>query len=63
MQVFYENTFLNQILGFFEKRKRRNGLFLFVDKQEWQQSKKCNIIKRKMSRSKIPTITLQLQPR
>jgi hypothetical protein len=32
----HENTFLNQIMGWFERSKRRNGLFLFVDKQEWR---------------------------
>jgi hypothetical protein len=32
----HENPFLNQILGYFEKSKRRNGLFIFVNKAEWQ---------------------------
>jgi hypothetical protein len=31
----HENTFLNQILGYCEKNKRRNGLFVFVNRQEW----------------------------
>jgi hypothetical protein len=57
-EFLHGNSLLNQILDWLEKSKRRNELFLFVDKQEWlngEQSKTFNLIKRKISCSQIPS--------